>query len=738
MSYKFMQWLELFEQLRGARDKGEADGRSHVVELESARDGIAAEGIDYYEITRCFIATVQAELLISERRYQDATAALRGASPRLPLASKWQSLIEANTVIHHGNIALLRNEPESAIPYYEQCATAARAAGSLSLIGNAEFNLATCLALARRDKEALDAYERALEVYQQAGLTQKVADALHQIGNMCRFLGDANSAINYHRHALQLYSGAKNIMGLWRTADDLSRAFLDKFRGTGKSEKREGLLEEAINQSIAASFFSEQVWQKAQAEGQLADLSEQLLGHTITQCELALGKGDLLMFFGALARNKGRIRGRNLPSIEKVLPAIDQDLKNQVKLAIPQAIAHVSLEAALSLVEPGKRVAVLDQLAIQRRSLLTGICILGPDNTKTLDWIESVLPRGDTPPQSARSLRSTNRAEEALELVQKLKVMLEQHANRCCYLLGSLNGPNTSDDYNQLQEWAHELSPALGVLGSWFFPRELRELLRRHEVDHVILIPDPLFLTLPYLALETEHGAIVDEPWSLSIVTSASELMRIVVRRRELKGGRPLFWIGPDSGVNSGSGGDQELVMLEEKFLVDPYRENEATLENVTDLLAAGSWVHFRGHGRWTGDVRTSGPALAFGQTLSRKSLESIVGVPGFMVTAACLTGFSESVGTEAFGSLVDYDRANCYGAVLSSWPIHGPFSTFFMEQFYGSLHAGSNAALSLKNASRRARAAGPHPYLWAPFFIIGGWQVAPMLTSASKQASSM
>ncbi len=99
-----------------------------------------------------------------------------------------------------------------------------------------------------------------------------------------------------------------------------------------------------------------------------------------------------------------------------------------------------------------------------------------------------------------------------------------------------------------------------------------------------------------------------------------------------------------------------------------------------------------------------------------------------FLFTAACLTGFGDAVGSELLGSLVDYDRADLLGAVLTSWPIHGKAATVFTSYFYEELKNCRDASRAIKIASQRTRDLLPHPYFWAPFNLLGSWSVGELI----------
>ena len=280
------------------------------------------------------------------------------------------------------------------------------------------------------------------------------------------------------------------------------------------------------------------------------------------------------------------------------------------------------------------------------------------------------------------------------------------------------------DTRRQLVEWAGELQLALSRLGDVFFPADLLDEFRAKKVEHVVLCIDPLFARVPYPALIGNRGPIVDEPWSLSIVTASTELIRILDRHaQQSQFENSLAWIGPDRDVNENLGGNTELKHIQELAEVVVRLEDDASLPEMVASLSSGQWCHFRGHAIWTGSIGTSGPVMAGNRVFSSDEYDRIAGSSSFLFTAACLTGFGEAVGSEMFGALIDYDRAGLLGAILTNWPIHGDAATVFTASFYGELRACGDAAVAMK----RAGASDAH-VISAPLLVgsicADGWMV--------------
>ena len=64
-----------------------------------------------------------------------------------------------------------------------------------------------------------------------------------------------------------------------------------------------------------------------------------------------------------------------------------------------------------------------------------------------------------------------------------------------------------------------------------------------------------------------------------------------------------------------------------------------------------------------------------------------------------------------------------CAGArvlLASQWRVNDAATAEFMTVFYDNFRDGRDASGALKAAMARIRAKRPHPYYWAPFFLVG------------------
>jgi CHAT domain-containing protein len=252
------------------------------------------------------------------------------------------------------------------------------------------------------------------------------------------------------------------------------------------------------------------------------------------------------------------------------------------------------------------------------------------------------------------------------------------------------------------------------------------EFLKEQQVDHIVLIPDPHYMHVPYLMLLEHAAPDLALRTTLSIASSALELCTISARYKEaLVPAEKVVLFAPDAQVNESRGGDSESEMLTKLFAAPSIRGSSATVSEAVKCIAAGNWVHFRGHGRWDALPQNRGPVCSDG-VLTLSALEGVPDDAGaVLVTAACATGFGIPLGTESFGSLAEYDAVGLRAAVLTLWPIAGDAATPFFHEVYDRAASGHTLASALHAAALWIRSRAPHPFFWAAFVLVGAWSTA-------------
>ena len=96
--------------------------------------------------------------------------------------------------------------------------------------------------------------------------------------------------------------------------------------------------------------------------------------------------------------------------------------------------------------------------------------------------------------------------------------------------------------------------------------------------------------------------------------------------------------------------------------------------------------------------------------------------LPAELITlSGCATGLNVvSDGDELLGLLRGLIHAGAQAALLSLWDVQDRTTAEFMASFYSHLDRCTDKAGALRQAALEVRQNYPHPYYWAPFFLVG------------------
>ena len=96
--------------------------------------------------------------------------------------------------------------------------------------------------------------------------------------------------------------------------------------------------------------------------------------------------------------------------------------------------------------------------------------------------------------------------------------------------------------------------------------------------------------------------------------------------------------------------------------------------------------------------------------------------LPADLITlSGCATGLNVvTSGDEPLGLMRGLLGAGAKSLLLTLWDVNDRSTTEFMKAFYRYFSEGRTKAESLRHAVRKTRQIYPHPYYWAPFFLVG------------------
>ena len=233
---------------------------------------------------------------------------------------------------------------------------------------------------------------------------------------------------------------------------------------------------------------------------------------------------------------------------------------------------------------------------------------------------------------------------------------------------------------------------------------------------HVIVVPYGPTHGVPFHALfdGSRYLAERSEVWT----APSTGLLRLCAQRARRDLSNPLV-VGYSGGQLAGV--LDEVRRVSELLGGVCYVEDEATRNLVLAEAANHSLVHLAAHG----EARLDNPlfahlSLADGQL----GMADIVTtrLDGALVTlSACETGRTAVVGgDELVGLSRGFLFAGASTLIQSLWRVDDTSTVALMEAFYRGLIAGQTPGAALRNAQLGCLESGAHPYVWAPFQVVG------------------
>jgi CHAT domain-containing protein len=146
-----------------------------------------------------------------------------------------------------------------------------------------------------------------------------------------------------------------------------------------------------------------------------------------------------------------------------------------------------------------------------------------------------------------------------------------------------------------------------------------------------------------------------------------------------------------------------------------------ATYEQLRRAAPRTRLLHIASHGYFRADnPRLSGIHLGDFH-VSAHDLAQLQLSADLVALSGCATGLNAVSGAD---ELIGLERAllsaGARSLLLSLWDVHDESAAEFMKCFYAHFQNGSGASQSVRRAALEIKRRYPHPYYWAPFFIVG------------------
>lgn len=247
----------------------------------------------------------------------------------------------------------------------------------------------------------------------------------------------------------------------------------------------------------------------------------------------------------------------------------------------------------------------------------------------------------------------------------------------------------------------------------------------------VMVVPHGRLHTVPFAALGTEQGAVIDRH-TLSVLPSASLLPVLQRRAAEQRS---------DTAERRTSAALRTLVLgvsdecapkvLDEALAVasalgcTAVTGADATAARVSDGLAACDTAHLACHGQFLPEAPWSSGLRMADRWLGVRDIADLSRAPSEVVLSGCDTaGLSVEAGDELTGLVHAFIARGTSRVVASLWSAHDDSAARMMVAMYARAHtlAGREplCATFLRDAQLQERSRSPHPAFWAPFTFTG------------------
>jgi CHAT domain-containing protein len=242
----------------------------------------------------------------------------------------------------------------------------------------------------------------------------------------------------------------------------------------------------------------------------------------------------------------------------------------------------------------------------------------------------------------------------------------------------------------------------------------VRKLLRG---DHLVMVPHGPLHSIPFQALFDGERYLIDS-FKISFAPSAA-IFALAQSRAANRHGSSLILGIPDVNAPTVAEEVREVAATipESQLFVGA----SATTKVLAERGPYSRLIHIATHGYFRQDnPMFSGIKLADG-ILSLYDLYQMK-LPAELVTlSGCATGLNVVAhGDELLGLLRGLIYAGAQATLLTLWDVQDRSTTQFMTSFYAHLDRAADKAEALRQATLDLRKSHPHPYYWAPFFLVG------------------
>jgi CHAT domain-containing protein/predicted negative regulator of RcsB-dependent stress response len=252
----------------------------------------------------------------------------------------------------------------------------------------------------------------------------------------------------------------------------------------------------------------------------------------------------------------------------------------------------------------------------------------------------------------------------------------------------------------------------------------LRPLRRKLREEHLVIAPYGILHQLPFHALHDGERCLADE-FTVSYTPSGGVLAACLRRPVSQERGNLVFGI-----ADARSPAIENEARRVAELLVDAQLclGEEATEERLRLAAPHTRILHIATHGFFRRDNPLFSAIRLGDGFLSLFDLYRLDLRADLVTLSGCSTGLSTVVGgDELLGLTRGLLHAGARAVLLSLWDVQDESTADYMATFYQRMSEGQTAATASRDALRSLRSKYEHPYYWAPFCLVGDWNVGTL-----------
>jgi len=249
-----------------------------------------------------------------------------------------------------------------------------------------------------------------------------------------------------------------------------------------------------------------------------------------------------------------------------------------------------------------------------------------------------------------------------------------------------------------------------------------RELIHPLENDlqtrHLIIVPHGVLHYLPFHAfLDGDSNYLIDR-FTVSYAPSAS-VLRYCIERKPIVDAKPIIMGVADERAPQIA---EEIACLRKLIpLANTYYGKRATRGVLRRHAVQSDFLHIATHAVF----RTDNPMFSSFKLsdgwLTALDLYSMTCQTNLVTLSGCKSGVTElSGGDELLGLMRGFLYAGARSLQLTLWDVNDRSTARFMREFYQAWQGGLSKSEALRAAALAVRKDDPHPYYWAPFYLVG------------------